>query len=98
MISILPEHAPPSSTYMLIVGGQNAGEIPKSQADNVVHAYADEILQDVITMVSAGIVDKETLHTAMQMIEIVEEDGDTNMHYTTMLRNLVQHRYDLLFG
>jgi hypothetical protein len=95
MISILPEHAPPSSVYKLIVGGHTAGEIPKLQADIMIEAYAEEIILDVKDLAGVGIITATSLFTALELIQITDNYGSVSDHYTTMLHTLVRHKYQL---
>jgi len=93
MISILPEHAPPSSVYNLTVAGTSVGEIPKPLADIIIEEYAEEIIYDVKSMVDLGVVNADSLFTALELIEIIDSSGTVSDHYTTMLHTLVRHKF-----
>lgn len=101
MISILPEHAPPSKTekiYKLIVADDVLAKFKKDEAILVLNAMAEEFVKDMgeLQMFEPmiGKIDEQTLDTALNFMVVTEFDEETlHDQYTSIFHKLVKQKF-----
>jgi hypothetical protein len=101
MISILPEHAPPShdtTTYKLIVADDVVAEFTSDEALLTLNAMADDFWNDMTELKALGPligdIDMATIEMVMVLMYVTESDGKTeNSRYTELFRKLIKQKY-----
>jgi len=103
MISILPEHAPPSSddeTLQLVIANTHVATFKERDADRLVDNYAQDIVDDILSMHAKGfgnLITYESLQCSLEFIYIEQLNTEVHEKYTNILHNLINHKYTLLF-
>ena len=102
MISILPEHAPPSNDEMLqlMIANTHVATFKECDADRLVEEYAQDIVDDILSMHAKGfgsLITYESLQCSLEFITIERKNTDIHEKYTNILHNLINHKYTLLF-
>lgn len=103
MISILPEHAPPSSDdkmLQLMIANTCVATFKERDANRLVKDYAQDIINDILSMHANGygeLITYESLQCSLEFICIEHKDTGIHEEYTDILHNLVNHKYTLIF-
>lgn len=102
MISILPEHAPPSNDTMklsLIIADDSVVDFTEEHAMDILSEYAEWMVQDINSMESMkllpGKITIESLNIALKFIVVEDQYGNENKHWTNTYHNLVRIKFML---
>lgn len=101
MISIIPEHAPPTKSeteFKLVVADDVVAKFKATEAVLVLSSYAEDLLQDIkeleLLQMIPGQVTLESLNIALNFMVVTHLDETTeHTRYTEMFRKLVRTKF-----